>query len=223
MQHKEAKIIITAAAACILLLITAALCICGEVSAAEITGTEQLRIEAPASAHAGDTLQIPVTLKGYPRGINQYAIEIAAQAPGITAADLTVLIDKTMIQHTAASEPAASADKIVRRYIQTVKMAAFENYGVEETLIGTIALHLPESDSAYDAVISARILESTSGEPLENLAVPKTSCVIHTEPPAAAEPANETPHIPAGLIILIAAAAVLIAVGAVTLSRRNRR
>lgn len=216
MQHKETKIII---AICITLLLAASLCIIAETAAAETIGTEQLTFgETPAAAHAEDTLKIPVTISGYPRGINQYAIEIAAQAPGITASDFTISIDKTMIQHTAPSEPAVTADKIQRRYIQTVKMAAFPDYGVEKTPIGTISLRLPETDSAYDAVISARIVESTSGAPLENLAAPKTGDItIHVTPKPAPTPSPKSP------LSLITAAAAAAGAAALTISARRHK
>ena len=55
-------------------ILAASLCIIADSAAAETIGTEQLRIAAPAAAHAGDTLKIPITISGYPRGINQYAI-----------------------------------------------------------------------------------------------------------------------------------------------------
>lgn len=210
MQHKETKIII---AICITLLLAASLCIIAETAAAETIGTEQLTLgETPAAAHSGDTLKIPVSLEGYPRGINQYAIELTAQAPGITTADFAVSLDKTMIQHTAPSDPAVSADKIVRRYIQTVKMAAYPDYGIEQTPIGTINLRLPETDSEYDAVISARIVESTSGAPLESLASPQTGGItIHVTPKPAPTPVPKTPL---SLLSILAAGAALLTISA---------
>ena len=199
----------------ITLLIAASLLI--GFAAGETAGTEELQAEAPETAYAGDTIKIPVSIAGFPRGINQYAIEFTAKAPGLTAKDFTVTIEKTMIQHTAAAEPALSADTIQRRYIQTVKMAAYPDYGVEKTSVGTISLRLPESDSAYDAVISARIIESTSGAPLESLAAPKTgSITIHVAAKPAPTPA---PASPLTLISILAAAGT--AAGITTLPGRN--
>ena len=212
MQHKKTRIITLGIA----LLLAASLLI--GTAAAETAGTEQLQVQAPDAAYIGDTVTIPVILTGYPRGINQYSIEFRAQAPGITAADLTISLDKTMIQHTAASEPAILTDTILYRCLQTVKMAAFPDYGTEETPVGTIRLHLPESDSAYDAVISARIIETTSGAPLESLAAPKTGDIkIHVSPKPTPTP---TPASPLTIISVIAA---LAAAGAAGISTHQKR
>lgn len=196
------------------LLFAGAVC-CSTVSAAAV-GTERISFDGYAAenstaAVSGTTLNIPVIISGYSSGINQYAVEFTAESPLLSQENFTVTPDKTMIQHSVSADTANSSDVIQHRYLQTVKMAEYPDYGVNETRVGTVTLQLPRSKDIYDVTISARIIESTTGLLSESPAAPSTGdFTIRVYPKAIPAESPVSPLLSAGAFAAAAFGTILL-------------